>query len=121
LRKNGRIERLKSGGLLLGFMADQDYQQETAILEPGDVLVLFTDGITEAVESGLETVADSLFGEDRLIEVIRGHRTGTAREIQSAILAAISEFTGSSPQSDDITLVVIKRQEKSVTAGGDSR
>ncbi|MGB2905458.1 MAG: SpoIIE family protein phosphatase [Candidatus Aminicenantaceae bacterium] len=121
LRKNGRIERLKSGGLLLGFMADQEYQQETAILEPGDVLVLFTDGVTEAVDSGLETVADSLFGEDRLIEVILEHRTGSAREIQSAILAAISEFTGSAPQSDDITLVVIKRQENSVTTGGDSR
>ena len=109
LRKDGRIERLETGGLLLGFMADQEYQQKAVTLEPGDVLVLFTDGITEAVDSTLETVAGHLFGEDRLVDVIKANRTGTAREIQYAILAAISEFTGSSPQSDDITLVVMKR------------
>lgn len=115
LRKEGLIERLETGGLLLGFMADQEYQQQTVTLEPGDVLVLFTDGITEAVDSTLETVAGHLFGEDRLVDVIKANRTGTAREIQYAILAAISEFTGSSPQSDDITLVVIKRRDIPVT------
>jgi serine phosphatase RsbU (regulator of sigma subunit) len=111
LRKDGRIERLETGGLLLGFMADQEYQQKAVTLEPGDVLVLFTDGITEAVDSTLETMADNLFGEDRLIDVIKEYRAATAREVQSAILEALSEFTGSSPQSDDITLVVIKRQD----------
>ncbi len=109
MRHDGRVERLEAGGLLLGFMADQQYVQNTIGLEEGDVLVLFTDGITEAVDSSLETMADNLFGEERLIQVIKRHRTGTAREMQNAILAAINDFAGNSPQSDDITLVVIKK------------
>lgn len=111
LRSDGSIERLKDGGMILGFMADQPYSQQTVSLEPEDVLVLFTDGITEAVDSSLENVAENLFGEERLMEVIRDSQTGTAREIQSAILQAISDHTGDSPQSDDITLVVIKRRK----------
>ena len=97
--------------MILGFMADQPYSQQMVSLEPEDVLVLFTDGITEAVDSSLENVAGNLFGEERLMEVIRDSQTGTAREIQSAILQAISDHTGDSPQSDDITLVVIKRRK----------
>ena len=120
LRSDGHIDRLGTGGLLIGFLTDQEYQQQSITLEPGDVLVLFTDGITEAVDSTLDTMAGHLFDEDRLIEVIKANRTGTAREIQSAILAAISEFTGSSPQSDDITLVVIKRREFPITPTPDT-
>ncbi len=118
LRVAGEIERLEAGGLLLGFMAEQEYQHQTATMEPGDILVLFTDGITEAFESGLEVVADGLFGEDRFIAVVRENRSSSAREIQNAILVAISDFTGGSPQSDDITLVVIKRREKTALEAG---
>jgi serine phosphatase RsbU (regulator of sigma subunit) len=110
MRREGGIERLKAGGLLLGFMPDQEYAQESMPLKPEDILVLYTDGITEAVDTSLDSMAENLFGEERLIEVIRRHQAGSAREIQSAILAAISEFTEHSPQSDDITLVVIKRR-----------
>jgi sigma-B regulation protein RsbU (phosphoserine phosphatase) len=113
LRRNGGVEFLEAGGLLLGFMPHQEYSQRRTVLGPGDILVLFTDGITEAVDTSLETVAGNMFGEERLIEVIRAHRKHTAREIQAEILAAISVHTGNSPQSDDITLVVIKRREPS--------
>ncbi len=109
IRLNGQVERLEAGGLLMGFLSHQQYAQSTVDLEAGDVLVLFTDGVTEAVDSSLGSMAGNLFGEERLIQVIKQHMTGTAREMQKAILAAISEFTGKSPQSDDITLVVIKR------------
>ncbi|NOR15428.1 MAG: SpoIIE family protein phosphatase, partial [Candidatus Aminicenantes bacterium] len=87
-----------------------EYAQESTTLDQGDILVLFTDVITEAVDTALEEVAENLFGEERLLEVIRTHQSGSAREIQAAILSAISEHTGDSPQSDDITLVVIKRR-----------
>lgn len=110
LHADEKVERLGEGGMILGFMAGQPYSQQTACLEPGDVLVLFTDGITEAVDMSLENVAENLFGDERLMSVIRKNRAGTAREMQSAILKEISEHTGDSPQSDDITLVVIKRQ-----------
>jgi serine phosphatase RsbU (regulator of sigma subunit) len=110
-RHSGDIERLESNGLLIGFMAKQIYSQHTVTLKPGDVLVLFTDGITEAVDIGLTNVADNLFGEERLIQVIKLHLSDSARSIQSAILKAIANFTGNSLQSDDITLVVIKYRE----------
>jgi len=110
-RHSGDIERLESNGLLIGFMAKQIYSQHTVTLKPGDVLVLFTDGITEAVDIGLTNVADNLFGEERLIQVIKSHLLDSARSIQSAILKAIANFTGNSLQSDDITLVVIKCRE----------
>lgn len=110
LKRDGRIVRLEAGGLLLGFMADQEYAQESQPLDPGDILVLFTDGITEAVDTSFEEVAENLFGEERLLSVLRENQAGSAREIQTAILQAIAQHTGNSPQSDDITLVVIKRR-----------
>ena len=108
LKQEGQVVRLEAGGLLLGFMADQEYAQQSVTLDPGDILVMYTDGITEAVDTALEEVAENLFEEQRLFEVMRKHQSGSAREIQAAILNAISEHTGDSPQSDDITLVVIK-------------
>lgn len=110
-RRSGEIEKLESNGLLIGFMAQQTYTQHEVTLNPGDVLVLYTDGITEAVDTGLVEVADNLFGEDRLIRVVKEHVNDTARDVQTAVLKAISAFTGNSMQSDDITLVVIKCRE----------
>lgn len=110
IREDASIERLHAGGLIIGFLVDQKYNQETVTLNPGNVLVLFTDGITEAVDPARESVAGHLFGEERLIQVIKEKKSGTAREIQSAILTAIADHTGNSPQFDDITLVVIKRR-----------
>lgn len=109
---NGRIDRLEAGGLLLGFLLDQKYIQQTVAIKPGDVLVLFTDGVTEAVSSSSEAMAGNLFGEERLIEAVRASAAGSAREIQAAVLEAISSHTENSPQNDDITLVVIKRGKK---------
>lgn len=111
-RTNGKIERLEAGGLLLGFLPDQQYMQQSVTLEPGDVVVLYTDGVTEAVCPSFEMSADGLFGEKRLIEIVRNSTAMSAREIQSAILKAISSHTANAPQYDDITLVIIKRKEQ---------
>lgn len=110
-RSDGKIERLEAGGLILGFLPDQKYIQKTLKIKPGEVLVLYTDGITEAVGASSKKIAESLFGEERLIEVVRAHLTKSAGEIQASILKAISAHTGDTPQYDDITLVVIKRKE----------
>lgn len=109
LHPDGRLERLTEGGLLLGFLADQSYLQGTTALEPGDVLLLFTDGVTEAVNPQAESREQKYFGEERLIETLRTNAGRSVAEIQAAVLAAVSEHTRRSPQSDDITLVVIKR------------
>jgi len=111
-RADGRIERLNAGGLLLGFMPDQQYAQQTVQLEPGEVIVLYTDGITEAVRPSSEKTEDRFFGEDRLVNIIRANLARSAGESQSAILKAISDHIEDSFQGDDITLVVIKRKEK---------
>ena len=94
----------------MGFLPDQKYAQQTTTLQPGDVLVLYTDGITEARTPDEKAVQEKLFGEDRLIQVVKESASLSAREIQSAILQAVSNHTKNTPQGDDITLVVIKRR-----------
>jgi sigma-B regulation protein RsbU (phosphoserine phosphatase) len=112
LRSDQTTELLEKGGLVLGFLSDQKYEQQTTTLGPGDILILYTDGITEARSPEEEkAVADKLFGEDRLTQIIKNSASLSAREIQSAILQAVSAHTKNTPQGDDITIVVIKRQE----------
>jgi HAMP domain-containing protein len=111
LRSDRTMEYLAKGGLVLGFLPDQKYEQQTTTLQPGDVLVLYTDGITEARTPDEEAVQEKLFGEDRLAHVIKESASLSAREIQSAILQAVSIHTKNTPQGDDITLVIIKRRE----------
>jgi serine phosphatase RsbU (regulator of sigma subunit) len=110
-RSDGRIERLGEGGLILGFQPDVHYDQQTVTIRPGEVAVLYTDGITEAADPTSEMVADDLFGVERLVDIIQANLDNSARQIQSAILEAISQHTQNAPQYDDITLVIIKRNE----------
>jgi len=102
-RGDGEVEFLERGGLLLGLFPDAPYEDGSVELEPGDVLVLYTDGITEALNAREEE-----FGEERLVEVVRsvGHRSSS--EIVQAIQQAVEDFTGGTPQADDFTLVVVK-------------
>jgi serine phosphatase RsbU (regulator of sigma subunit) len=109
-RVDGKIKRLEAGGLVLGFLPDQNYSQQTVKIKQGEVVVLFTDGITEAAGPSSGKISENLFGEERLIEVIRASLTKSAVEIQAAILQAISDHTADTPQFDDITLVLIKRK-----------
>jgi len=111
LRVDGSIDELTTGGLLLGMLGDQPYQQDTVTLAPGEVVVLYTDGITEAVgPSAEEDDPDAMFGEEALYEVMRQSRRLPATAIKDAILAAVTAHTSGVAQSDDITLVVIRRQ-----------
>jgi serine phosphatase RsbU (regulator of sigma subunit) len=119
-RANGSMRMLDTGGLLLGMLPGQNYQQEMVQMEPGDVIVLYTDGITEAegplvvndpatTDTDPESPEPEMFGEERLFNVIRGNLTLSADGIKEAILKAMGDFTRGEPQSDDITIVVIKR------------
>jgi len=109
VKANGKLLRLEEGGMLLGFLADQPYVQSTVSLEPGDVLVLFTDGITEAVNPEADSRETKYFGEERLVEVLRANAGRPAADIQAAVLAAVSAHAHQAPPGDDMTLVVIKR------------
>ena len=112
-RENGDYKKLKANGLIIGFLPDQKYEQHKSKIEEGDVLVLYTDGITEAVREVLDGDKDKYFEEERLVNVIKKNLDKSARDIQSAVLKEISDFTAGAPQNDDITLVVIKRTKSS--------
>ncbi len=111
LRADGSLETLNAGGLLLGMLAHQNYKQESVKLDPGDVVILYTDGITEAVGPGIdEDNVEAMFGEEALEDVVRKSSHLPAVGIKEAILDAVSRHTEGVAQSDDITLVVIRRQ-----------
>lgn len=95
--------RLKTGGLVLGFLPDYDYQEERFQFSSGSTLVIYSDGIPEAKNS-----KDEEFGEERLLEVLLKNKHLTSEKLLDRIVAATREFTGETPQSDDITSIVIK-------------
>ena len=74
-------------------------------LQPGDTLVLYTDGVSEAHNSNRE-----LFDDERLVDAARSSRDRTARGVQDAILAAVDQFVGDAAQFDDLTVMVIARE-----------
>jgi sigma-B regulation protein RsbU (phosphoserine phosphatase) len=100
---DGSFAELPATGMAIGAVQDAAYGSGTAVLGPGDVLVLYTDGVTEA-----ENEAQEMFGEERLREVIAGASGRTAVEIVAAILGSVQAFSGAAPQSDDITLMVVR-------------
>ena len=111
LRADGTVDELQRGGVLLGMIPGVTYEQETVALAPGEVVVLYTDGITEAVgPSAEEDDPEAMFGEASLVEVVSRHAHLPAVGIKEAILAAVAEHTAGVDQSDDITLVVVRRQ-----------
>ncbi|HEX9614486.1 MAG TPA: SpoIIE family protein phosphatase, partial [Bacteroidota bacterium] len=104
VRADGSVQRLNTGGLVLSIMEGMGYEEETVPLTPGDLFVLYSDGITESMNQSQEQ-----FGEDRLLTVLRDHRTGSGREILDEIIKAAKGHAGKEPQADDMTVVVVKR------------
>lgn len=104
LHADGRIDRLDRGGMILGVMKTiAPYEQQNVPLRKGDVLVLFTDGVSEAMSKDAEE-----FGEERLEAVIRAHAGTSAQAVSVAIHHHVQEHTKGAPQSDDITMMIVK-------------
>ena len=101
--KDGNIHLLTTGGLILGMMPNMPYEQETVTLKKKDWIVMFTDGVTEAVD-----INDEEFEEHRLEEVIRKNRTESCETMKDKILEAVNDFSRGCPQGDDITLLNLK-------------
>lgn len=112
LRANGEREYMECGGLVIGIMPGTEYEEGTVTLAPGDDLVLYTDGITEA-----RNPEDEMFGEERLEQVLLESRDGSAREIEETVYTRIKDFTAGASQSDDLTMVVVKVKGESVDEG----
>ncbi len=108
VRAGGTVDTLTGGGIVLGVVPDVSMEDREVRLEPGDAMVLYTDGITEALNADEEE-----FGLDRLEAVALASRHLSAPEIVRAIRDGVASFVGQTPQSDDLTLVVFKREDDS--------
>ena len=104
MRESGETELLSSHGVPLGLLPGQSYSSGSLTMRPGDLLVLYTDGYTEASNAEEEE-----FGLDRLVAAAREARGMPVAEAQAHIDAAVSAFVGTEPFADDRTLVLLRR------------
>jgi len=111
VRANGSVESLETTGLILGILPRSEIAQSTCKLERGDLMVLFSDGVTEASRAD----ADEEFGEERLAATLRECVAEPAQGMIATVIRKLTEFTSGAPPADDITLVVVKY--KGVPAG----
>jgi phosphoserine phosphatase RsbU/P len=104
VRTDGSVEKLAKGGHPLGLLALTTYRAEASQLGPGDLLVIYTDGVTEACDS-----SDEEYGIERLAEVCRMHRGGGLVQLRQAIEDSLAAFVRGTPFADDRTLLLLKR------------
>lgn len=106
IRSEGKdtVEMLKRTGMAIGIEENATWSQSSISINPGDFLVLYTDGIPEAQDA-----MGSFFGEEKLVEIVQENTARSAYEIQNSILEGIEKFVGDSPQFDDITLMILAR------------
>lgn len=107
----GTMEQLAAGGLPLGILADADFREGRTMLQPGDVLVVYSDGVSEAVNPAGEE-----FGPTRLYEVVSRNLEESAAGIRDRIEAALTKFCQGTPAADDITMVIVKREAAHASA-----
>ncbi len=105
VHSDGSSEELAhTKGVALGVMPDLEYREDHVTLAPEDTLILYTDGVSEAMNAEGEE-----FGVERLRELFTNNPPSNAKEANEAVLQAVSEFAGNTPQSDDVTCLVIRR------------
>lgn len=101
---DNRIEELDQGGVMLGIMEEIDLPKATLSIDKGDILMLFSDGVTEATNPSGE-----LFSEERFEQWLLDHNQLSAEEMKDALLKTLRDYADGSPQSDDITFIILKR------------
>jgi phosphoserine phosphatase RsbU/P len=104
MRANGEVEFLKEGGPILGVASDSLYEERALVINRGDVMVLYTDGVTEVFDADGQE-----FGTERLIELIRKNKNKTAQQLADIIYGECTQFASSSHIFDDLTMVIVKR------------
>jgi sigma-B regulation protein RsbU (phosphoserine phosphatase) len=102
-RQSGSIERLEAGGMPLGVMEDATYESGERVLERGDWLAIFTDGVVEA-----ENVQQQEYGEMRFIAQLQAGALAAPSMLLSNILLDLDHFVGTAPQHDDVTCVLMR-------------
>lgn len=105
IHNDGTIEPLPlAGNIALGAFDGMPYKNASYHMQPGDILTMYTDGVTEAINE-----AKVEYGDSRLENLLRTLAGSTSKEVVDAINASVKEYAGEEPQSDDITQLVIKR------------
>jgi sigma-B regulation protein RsbU (phosphoserine phosphatase) len=105
-RSNGSIERLDVGGLPLGIQPEAKYESASVTLNPGDWLIIFTDGLVEA-----ENARQEEYGETRLLAAIAANAASRPTEMLTRMMAEVDLFVGATPQHDDVTCLLVKAGE----------
>ena len=100
----GAAELLEGGGPPLGILRSACYQEYRGAIGPGEMLVVYSDGVTEATNA-----AEEEFGEERLAEVLRASGARPAAEVVEAVRQAVTDFAAGAPVADDLTIVVARR------------
>lgn len=103
VRANGNIEELPPGGVMIGAFDFADWTEGSTELDEGDLLFIFSDGVTEAERDDLQ------YGEDKLMQFLIRSRDDSAHEITGRLIDDINGFMGDAPRTDDITMLAIKR------------
>lgn len=104
LRADGSVTRLDCGGTVVGLIDNVSYEQETVQLNPGDILIAYSDGVTEPENEFGE------FGEERLVEIVRRHRRLPLDAISEQVMSSLRSWIGGAEQPDDITLVLARQR-----------
>ena len=102
LGKNGSISRLDTSGTVVGLFDHETYSESTIIMQPGDLIVAYSDGVTEPENESGE------FGEERLIALLKEHRHRPLSEIGNAIASSVADWIGDAEQPDDVTVVLAR-------------
>lgn len=102
--QDGTLTELKAGGPVVGIMHPMVFESRTVVMKPGSILLLYTDGVTEA-----ENAKGDMFEEPLLEIFLRSHVSESIDTIHKNLMAALETFQGDAPQSDDITIIFLKR------------
>jgi serine phosphatase RsbU (regulator of sigma subunit) len=103
LHREGRVEWLMEGGSVLGAIPDSAYVNGKIILDPGDTLLSYSDGILECLNACGEE-----FGMDRLVDAARSSSSASANALLFSVLAAVRDFAAGEPRADDLALLVVR-------------
>jgi len=107
---SGRVFELASTGPVLGPLPEAPYRRGYASLYPGEILVLFTDGLLERKEAGAQNDDDLVeYGQERLVDVVQEHKDDSADEILQAVMGDVTVFGNGQSWEDDVTVMVIRR------------
>ena len=106
IKKGNKPMSLEKAGLALSIMEDTDFEEDCVTFNPGDLLFIYSDGVTEAMNIKYEE-----FGEDKTLELVSKNFTKSTNNLINNVVSEIKKHTGERPQKDDITLVAIKRKK----------